>query len=471
MNAQEFAAKWKASTLKESQGDRAQFEDICRLVGHPTPSDADPDGSFFVYQRRTAKDNGRLGFADVWYKGHFGWEFKSKGDDLEEAYRQLLQYRDTLENPPLLIVSDFERFSIRTNFTGFASRKYDFTLDDIASDRLIPGAERRAFALLRAAFFDPETLRPQWTPETVTKGVAGLFGRVADSLRGKWKHDDHEVARFLSKLIFCMFASDVRLLPAGIIGRLIEANLKTAPQFSERLEELFRAMRLGGHFGADAIPYFDGGLFSNSEALVIDSDNLRELRQADDMDWSEIEPSIFGTLFERILDPTKRRQLGLHYTSREDIELLVEPVVMWPLRREWEALKEEVAPLLGWQDAEGADKKEQRDDLWSALEEFLAKLARVKILDPACGSGNFLYVSLAMLKDLEREVMALGAETGLTGLQPRVHPRQLYGIEKNEYAHELASIVVWIGYLQWKYKNGIPMTAECRSWSRWTTSS
>ncbi|MPZ22170.1 MAG: class I SAM-dependent DNA methyltransferase [Dehalococcoidia bacterium] len=460
-SAQSFAATWKASQLKETAGYVSHFEDLCRLVGHRTPVVEDPGGTHFTYQRAAAKMSGKPGFADVWYRDHFGWEYKGKGKSLDDAHNQLLQYRDNLANPPLLIVSDFDTIQVTTNFTGTVPRKFVITLDDIGSGEVLHGQTATALEILRACFFAPDSLRPGETTEALTTDVASLFGRVADSLRTSWKHDDHDVALFLTKLLFCMFASDVGLLPKGIVGRLIDANLARAPDFAEQLQALFETMRTGGYFGVDRIAHFNGGLFTDTDALLIDSDNLRQLRSADDLDWSAIEPSIFGTLFERILDPAKRHQLGSHYTSRPDIELVVGPVVMWPLEREWEKVKTEAEPWLGWRvEADATIRKNQRQLLLSTLEEFLARLSSVKILDPACGSGNFLYVTLAMLKELERRVIAFGLEAGIDGLQARVHPRQLWGIESSEYAHQLSSIVVWIGYLQWKYTNGIPMTTE-----------
>ncbi|MBI5948295.1 MAG: class I SAM-dependent DNA methyltransferase [Chloroflexi bacterium] len=473
MQAADFVAKWRASQQKESAAYVSHFEDLCRLVGHETPIETDPSGGFFCYQKGVTKESGRQGFADVWLRRHFGWEYKSKGGDLEAAYRQLLQYRDNLENPPLLIVCDFDRIEIRTNFTGTVSRKFTITLDDILSGEPLAGTGLTPFQVLKACFEEPDDLRPKQTTEGLTKDAADRLGAVAESLRAFRKpqydpvareypryYTDDEIARYLSKLIFCMFASDVGLLPRGIVGRLIDNYGNLAPVFAARMCELFEKMSTGGDFGVDRISYFNGGLFTDTAALEIDSDNLRALRRADELDWTDVEPSIFGTLFERILDPAKRSQLGKHYTSREDIERIVTPVLMWPLEREWEALQKEAAPLQRWDTETGVRRQQHRETLKAKLDGFLDRLGAIKVLDPACGSGNFLYVSLAMLKTLERQVIAYGATWGITGLEPRVHPRQMYGIEINDYAHELSSIVVWIGYLQWKHRNGIPFETE-----------
>jgi type II restriction/modification system DNA methylase subunit YeeA len=190
---------------------------------------------------------------------------------------------------------------------------------------------------------------------------------------------------------------------------------------------------------------------------MVDSDNLAEIKQADALNWSDIEPSVFGTLFERILNVETRSKLGAHYTSKADIEQVVRPVLMSPLEAEWEAVSGNIytAAALGG-NLDAATIAEIR----AKLSAFLERLAATTVLDPACGSGNFLYISLAMLKELERKVVGLASEFSIFDLPPAVHPRQLHGIETNPYAHELASIVVWIGYLQWKHRNGAPLTDE-----------
>jgi hypothetical protein len=453
MDAHYFVSRWRASSLGEAQGYQAHLDDLCRLVGHPTPVEADHTGTRFVYQKGVTQLSGRHGWADVWYEGHFAVEYKGKGGDLDAAYQQLLQYRDNLDNPPLLIVSDFTRIVIRTNYTGRTTRKITIHLDDLLTSRPVGDTGLSALEVLRRCFFAPESLVPETTTEKLTEEVARLFEGVAVSLRKDWGHDDMAVAGYLSKLVFCMFASDVGLLPTGIITRIIDNNLDTSAAFASALSQLFVAMDKGGQFGEHRIARFNGRLFSDPVALAIDYDNLMVLREADRHDWADVEPSIFGTLFERIIDEKKRTQLGKHYTSREDIETLIEPVVMMPLRREWDGVAAEVDALMSPDPANGAAARKGA----ALLEAFLGRLAKIRILDPACGSGNFLYVALEKLKLLEQEALVRAATWGIPRPQLRVHPRQLVGIEVNEYAHELASVVVWIGYLQWKRRNGLSL--------------
>ena len=258
------------------------------------------------------------------------------------------------------------------------------------------------------------------------------------------------------RLLFCLFAEDIGLLPERLFTTLVERTRTRPADFAARLGLLFVAMATGGSFGADDIAHFNGGLFADATTLPLTGDDLAILSRAVALDWASIEPAIFGTLFERSLDPTKRSQLGAHYTGREDILLIVEPVLMAPLRRRWAIVQEEAQGIIARRDAASAGARTRHQQaLERLLLAFTDELAAIRVLDPACGSGNFLYVALKRLLDLWKEVSLFAAVSGVAGLLPyTVGPQQLYGIELNVYAHELASVVVWIGYIQWLYDNG-----------------
>jgi hypothetical protein len=228
-------------------------------------------------------------------------------------------------------------------------------------------------------------------------------------------------------------------------------------------------MAHGGDFGLETIAHFNGGLFQDAAVLDLTAGEIAGIVAAGRLDWASIDPSILGTFFERGLDPAKRSQLGAHYTSREDIETLVEPVVMTPLRREWDEVRAAVASVLrtGSKRPSGkeraltaAAKRKAHIEADTMVRGFLDRLATVTVLDPACGSGNFLYVALGKLLDLEREAMSFAEAHGVGGHFPRVDPRQLHGIEINPYAFELAQMSVWIGYLQWMAQHGSPWPAD-----------
>lgn len=452
LSPQEFVAKWRQASLKERSAYQEHFIDVCRMLGHATPAEIDPTGQFFTFEAGASKLTGEQGWADVWYKGHFAWEYKGKHANLEKAYRQLLQYREALQNPPLLVVSDFEEIHVHTNFTNTIKRIYRITLDDL----LRPESQ----AWLRSVFYNPEALRATQSTEHVTQQAASQFARIAEVLRG-YGEEPPQIAHFLIRLLFCLFAEDVGLLPGDLFTRLVERS-RTKPQaFTAQLRQLFAAMSAGGWFGAEEIHHFDGRLFDDDRVLELDSQAMDLLAQVTNLDWSSIEPSIFGTLFERSLDPNKRAQLGAHYTSKEDILLIVEPVLMAPYRRKWAEVQGKARQLAAKRGtAKGAQRTRLHGQLSALLQGFASELSRVEVLDPACGSGNFLYVALRQLLDLEKEAITLAGELGVGRFFPSVNPAQLHGIEINEYAHQLAQATIWIGYIQWLSENGFGLPGE-----------
>lgn len=454
LSPQEFVAKWRSSSLRENAAYAEHFIDLCRLVDHPTPAEVDSAGATFAFQAGVKKAGGQQGWADVYKRGHFGWEYKGKHADLAKAYAQLLQYRESLDNPPLLIVSDMERIVVHTNFTNTAKQVVTLTLDDL----LTPAG----LTQLRHVFYSPDAFKAPQTTAQVTEAAAKEFARLAESLR-KWGEDPHRAAHFLIRLLFCLFAEDVGLLPDGLFSRLIARTRTRSSAFAQQLQQLFAAMATGDWFGAEEIPHFNGKLFDDAQVLELDSDALSILARVSALDWSSIEPSIFGTLFERSLDPTKRSQLGAHYTSRDDILLIIEPVLMAPLRRRWAEVQARASELATRRDAAGGGQRPSAalragtrldNELRALLTGFAQEIAGVHVLDPACGSANFLYVALKQLLDLEKEVIQFAGDIGVGTFFPSVSPEQLHGIEVNEYAHELAQITVWIGYIQWLRDNG-----------------
>ena len=469
MTPAQFKAKWAKFSGKESAAYQDHFSDLCRMLGVPTPIEADPTGNdSFCFQKRVAKDaelfdfdatgealpaTKERGFADVWKRDCFGWEYKGPGEDLEKAYKQLLRYRESLLNPPLLIVCDFHRYIVRTNFNGAVQETHSFTNADIDS----PAALR----VLRAALAAPDELRPRETTADVTEKLAqkiaaitiSLQKREAVELASAKTRKEHSVAqkknlriaRFLNRLVFCFFAEDTGLLPENIFGEVCAAGLEDPKHFAESLEDLFKCMAKGGRFGTHKIRHFNGHLFEDATVFELLPDEIEKLADAAGSDWQNIEPSIMGTLFQRALDENQRAALGAQYTGEKDIRDLLEPVLMAPLRREWREIRRALAALL----AKGKATNAARDTLAA----FQRKLAAIIVLDPACGSGNFLYVALQLLLALEKEVITAAAQLGFT-FTPQVSVQQLRAIEINPYAYELAQVSVQIGALQWRRDNG-----------------
>ena len=317
-------------------------------------------------------------------------------------------------------------------------------------------------------------MRPEQTRQALTEQAAAAFAELAQGLR-EGGHEPQVVAHFVNRLVFCMFAEDVGLLPDQMFRRMLDQARLRPEEFAGYASELFGAMhRQGGRVGFEEVAWFNGGLFDDDTTLPLDRPQVNAVREAAGLDWSEIDPSILGTLFERGLDPDKRSQLGAHYTDRDKVMQIVEPVIVRPWLAEWAATKEKLSDLL---DQAGKAKTTQtasrrRQEVSKQLRQFLERLAEFRVLDPACGSGNFLYLALHALKDLEHRVRVEAQTLGLQPPFPAVGPANVKGIELNPYAAELARVSVWIGEIQWMRRHGFredrdpilkPLdTIECR---------
>jgi hypothetical protein len=320
----------------------------------------------------------------------------------------------------------------------------------------------------------------------VTRDIAGSLARLAAAFEDRG-HPPEQVARFLMRCVFCFFAEDVGLLPHGLFRRTLE-SARTAggpARVAEVLTRLWQTMDTGGDFGAEMIDRFNGHFFQSVESLPLEAADVQLLVEAAGFDWSAVEPSIFGTLLVRALDPVERHKLGAEYTPREYIERLVEPTVLEPLRARWAAVQARVTQLEEEDAAAAASRtprklSKQRREALDEVTGFHAWLRGLRFLDPACGSGNFLYVTMAVVKELEleviREIERLGAREGVEQTEQildEVHPRQFHGIEVSWWAREIAELTLWIGYHQfWRREHGgrtppIPIledtgTIECR---------
>lgn len=506
MTPREFITKWSESTLGERQAAQSHFIDLCRLLGVNSPAEADTSGETYAFEKGAQKTTGRSGYADVWKQNAFAWEYKGPGRDLDAAYAQLQQYAPALGNPPLLVVSDTRRIVVRTNWTNTVSEVHAWELADIA----IPETLQK----LRWLFVEPERFRPTVTREAVTQEVAGSFAGLADELR-RAGHEPLIVAHFVNQMVFCMFAEDANLLKDRMFTRVLETSLSGAESFEELASDLFSKMHAGGRMGLEKVPHFNGGLFKEKEAkaLPLSDDQVRQCLTAARLDWSQIDPSILGTLFVRGLDPSKREELGAEYTSRETIMTIVRPVLTEPVLAEWTDIRAEIEALIdpaakalsaeleaASQYPELAEEiREVRSSLTGgpqlvlfnelpklrkhrqldqvrrrlrtadraygqALEQgegrykaFLERLRAMRVLDPACGSGNFLYLALDELKTLEWRIMVEGEALGFERAFPSIGPEAVLGIELNPYAAELARVSVWIGEIQWMLRNGFDL--------------
>jgi hypothetical protein len=334
---------------------------------------------------------------------------------------------------------------VHTNFNNAPVRTHEITLATLDQPRNLE--------ILRHVFFAPDQLRPGVTSQAITEKASGHFAEIAEAMRQRGL-DPQAVAHFLVRVVFCLFAEDVGLLERGLLTRLVTRTGSDPKKFARHVGELFSAMSTGGDFLLEPIRHFNGSLFDAGVVLELAPKEIAAIGTAAGLDWSAVDVSISGTLFERGLNPAKRTQQGAHYTGRPDIETIVEPVVLVPLRREWADVRARAAALLA------AGSKKSRAQAEKLVLTFLERLKTVRVLDPAGGSGNFLFVTLQKLLDLERDVNHFLREHGFTPQFPQVSPLQLHYLEIDPYAHDLAQTVVWIGYIQWLRANGYGFPAE-----------
>jgi MmeI, helicase spacer domain/MmeI, N-terminal domain/MmeI, DNA-methyltransferase domain len=457
MTPEQFIAKWRGATRTERSAAQEHFLDLCALLEVPKPADVDRHGTEYTFEKSTRKIGGTAGFADVWKRHCFAWEYKGKRSNLVQAYQQLKQYADAFENPPLLIVSDMQEIRVHTNFTNAIAQQHVIPLAEL------PSVEARA--LLRNCFLYPERLLPTQTRESVTAQAAARFANIAVLLRQHF--DERRVAHFINKLVFCLFAEDIELLPDRIFADILDESVKRPDDFAPMLRDLFGAMaNRNGRFGKAAIPWFNGGLFDDDDVLPLGIVAVQDLMTAARLDWKAIDPTIFGTLFESGLDDKKRAEMaslvdapdsedlaqarlftapaadpgvGIHYTDEATIMKIIEPVVVTPLRREWKRTKAEISEVEERRRRAHtpAEKTKLLAKARGLYRDFRTSLGRYRVLDPACGSGNFLALSLRALKDFDMAVLDDAAAMGFPPDNFRVGPEAVMGIEINSYAAEL----------------------------------
>lgn len=302
MTPAQFISKWKDNPLSERAGSQAFFIDLCAMLAVDPPNNPDS----YCFEHGATRTGAGHGWADVWKRGYFGWENKGPGGDLSGALRQLMTYALALDNPPLLVVSNRDTTLIHTHFTGTPSETCTIRLDDIGTTENLQR--------LRWLFTDPEKFRPGRTVLDITADAAGRFADIAKSMTERG-HEPAKVAHFLIQCLFCMFSEDIGLLPKKLFERVITKRQGDRAKLAASVTEMFETMRSGGDFLLEDIAYFNGGLFEHVEVLELVPDEIGALLAASRMDWSSIEPSILGTLFERGLDPKVRAPLGANYTD------------------------------------------------------------------------------------------------------------------------------------------------------------
>ena len=525
-----FITRWQNSGAAERANYQMFLSELCDLIGVPRPDPTAPDTAknLYVFDRaitRTHQDGATAtNYIDLYKARHFVIETKQglsiaatpeelakpaatktghgkRGTlafdkALERAYHQARGYITALPaeegRPPFLIVCDVgHTIDLYAEFTGTGGQ-YERFPDPISHRITLPDLHRPEIRdRLRQVWLAPHSLDPSKFAAQVTRDIAGRLAVLAKSLEADG-HDPQVIAGFLQRSLFTMFAEDIGLLPEDGFKNLL-AKAKDSPHgFPTLVSGLWKEMATGTDYSPllfKEIAHFNGGLFENTSALPLTAAQLEMLTAAAATDWSGVEPSIFGTLLTRALDPRERHKLGAEYTPRSYVERLIRPTIIGPLREEWDTIRIAAATL-----HEEADQLElQADALRAAGDAKLAaraaakakeigaeaarlrkeasrkdaealaqvvafhrRLCKLRILDPACGTANFLYVTMEHMKRLEAEVLelvtALGGDAGLEMDGFRVRPEQFIGLEINKQAVAIAQLVLWIGYFQWQRK-------------------
>ena len=498
MTVDEFIERWSKN---EGGAERANFPlfltELCTLLElpQPDPADATHDHNDYVFERavtfRDAEGKTGHGRIDLYRRNSFVLEAKQsrqkggakevalaptqqglpgieapqspqgrrsahRGWDvlMRNAREQAEQYARALPEhhvwPPFILVCDvghaievFADFSGQgRNYRQFPDRAgFRIYLEDLRQEHI---RER-----LRAIWLDPHALDPAKHSAEVTRDISRRLAAVSKRLEDRG-HEPERVAHFLMRVLFTMFAEDSGLLEKGSFLDVLGDARSNPDSFAPMLEELWRTMDAGGFSTTlrKTVRKFNGGLFAERTAIPLHKEEIGELYEAAKHVWTDVEPAIFGTLLEQALDKDERRRLGAHYTPRAYVERLVEATIIAPLKAEWEGA------VLG---AVELERQTNPDAAIRLVHDFHVKLAKTRVLDPACGTGNFLYVALELMKRLEGDVLEvladLGGQEALAMETETVHPRNFLGMELNPRAAAIAELVLWLGYLQWQMRN------------------
>lgn len=479
MSVEAFIERWSNDSIRESSNSQPFLIQLCGILGVAAPDEERAGDLDYCFERRVRyahdDEGAHSGRIDCYKRGCFVLEAKRSGARvpgdggpqaqveglMRKAMRQAEAYAKGLDEwPPFLIVVDVGR-AIEL-WADFARQGKGYTpfpdraRQRITLDQLLDPDVRK---MLASVWTEPMRLDPAAHRAEVTTDIAARLGRLVRSIGSRGPGADDPVAqnayvaktaRYVMQCIFAMFADSVGLIEGRAFAALLQDYRGDARNFHRAAEDLFQRMNTGGYCTAvhQELRRFNGGLFTDIATIPINEEELEALIDAAKRDWASVEPAIFGSLLEGALDPRQRSELGAHYTPRAFVERLVGPTIMEPLRAEWEAV-EAIAM--------GRHQQGKAREAQALARDFHRKLCGLRVLDPACGTGNFLYVAMRMLKDLEDVVLGalveFGDPQGLLELSSHsVSPENFIGIEKNRYAASIARMVLWIGHLQWHFR-------------------
>jgi len=452
-----LAERWSAARAAERANAQSYIIELCEALELPRPQPAG-SGYEFEYPMKLASRDGTesQGFVDLYRTGCFVLEAKDYdaggGGDLamRRAYGQARMYASNDPSgiaPPYLLVLDVAK-------TLMVFHRWNGTFQGFATGHRIdlPSLHTRIadVQLLRDIWQNPTARDPRIRAQAVTTDIAEKLAKLAAALEQR-DFGQERVARFLMRVVFSCFAEDVGLLPKDTFRQTVQnAGVNGDPaRFAKAVAALWKAMDEGEMFGSETLLRFNGHFFRDAEALPLTREEIILVLEAARADWADVEPSIFGTLLTRALDAAERHRLGAEYTPRSFIERLIRPTVEEPVRERWTAVQVEALQL------RETGRPKDRVAAADRIRQFLSWMRGLRVLDPACGSGNFLYVTMHLLKDIEYEaVQELVTMTGVPELRmEEIGPWNFLGLEVKPWAREIAELTLWIGFHQYWRKH------------------
>ena len=410
-----FSKKWKDAKNEEAQAQSFEL-DFFKIFG----IDANEVGNF---EYRVPKEIEGKGYIDYLWKKQIAIEMKSKGKDLERAYKQVKEYVFHLpadEMPDLLMVCDFENIVLHRRSTG---KRKKFKTKDLHKNI-------RQFANIAGY----ETTREIEDQIEVNVKAAEKMARLHDALKSHG-YEGHDLEVYLVRLLFCLFADDTGIFPKQSFMNYLENTKEDGSDLSDKIARLFEVLNTPNSIRTKRtllsaelklFRYINGGLFVSPIPHADFDNKMRQmLLDCCHFDWNKISPAIFGAMFQDVMDKDQRRELGAHYTSEENILKLINPLFMDELWEEFDKAK--VDP--------------------QSLDQFHDKISKLKFLDPACGCGNFLIITYRELRRLELEILKMKSSTQRIldiSLLLKVGVEQFYGIECEDFPCQIAQVGMWL---------------------------
>jgi hypothetical protein len=408
-----FSKEWETETSETAEA-KSFWDDFFNVFGISRRRVA-------TFETRVTKGDRKDGYIDLLWKGHLLVEHKSGGKDLGRAYQQAIDYFPGLQEhelPKHILVCNFQTFRL---YDLDENKQYEFSLSDLVHHVSLFGF---------IAGYQKRSIREE---DPVNIHAAELMGELHDKLR-EVGYSGHHLEVYLVRLVFCLFADDTSIFEKGIFEEYLEQKTREdGSDLAAHLSQLFEILNTPHEQRLTNIdeklalfPFVNGKLFEERLPMAaFDSKMRKSLLQCCQLDWGKISPAIFGSLFQSVMNPQERRNLGAHYTSEKNILKLIKPLFLDELWKEFEAGKNSRNKVL----------------------KFHEKISTLRFIDPACGCGNFLVITYRELRLLEMEIIKTLQKgqmvTDIYNLM-KVDVDRFYGIEYEEFPAQIAQVAMWL---------------------------